>query len=141
MSMKKGSTGSDVKRLQDALNKVMGAGLDVDGIFGAKTDAAVRLFQTKAGLVSDGVVGKNTLDALSKALSKSTTAPVSESGKVDASKDTSALTDGGKVSIDTAKDTSLKQKQEEAAGGLSTAAKAGIGILGLLAFAKWRKII
>ena len=36
----------------------------VDGIFGSKTKAAVKLFQKKNGLVVDGIVGKKTLAAL-----------------------------------------------------------------------------
>jgi peptidoglycan hydrolase-like protein with peptidoglycan-binding domain len=36
----------------------------VDGIFGPDTDTAVIAFQTKSGLVVDGVVGKDTAEAL-----------------------------------------------------------------------------
>ena len=44
-----GSTGSAVSKLQTVLNE-HGYGLAVDGIFGAKTQAAVRDYQKKNGL-------------------------------------------------------------------------------------------
>ncbi len=35
-----------------------------DGIFGSRTDEAVRDFQAGAGLVVDGIVGRNTWEKL-----------------------------------------------------------------------------
>ena len=58
-----GSQGSQVKELQKLLNN-NGYNLDVDGIFGSKTDAAVRDYQKKNGLDVDGIVGINTWGAL-----------------------------------------------------------------------------
>lgn len=60
-----GGSGSDsnVAEYQTLLN-AFGYGLDVDGQHGPLTDAAVRDFQAKHGLVVDGVVGPNTLGAL-----------------------------------------------------------------------------
>lgn len=52
--------GDDVKYLQQALNIVMNSGLDVDGIFGAKTKDAVKNFQRKYNLEVDGIFGKNS---------------------------------------------------------------------------------
>ena len=43
-----------VRWYQDALNRIDGAGLSVDGIAGARTRAAVRRYQTRKGLVVDG---------------------------------------------------------------------------------------
>ena len=48
-----------VRSLQYLLN-AHGAGLAVDGIFGARTNSAVRSFQASRGLVVDGIVGPQT---------------------------------------------------------------------------------
>ena len=55
--------GPAATKLQQILN---GKGYDVtpDGAFGAQTEAAVRKFQTDAGLAADGVVGSRTWVAL-----------------------------------------------------------------------------
>lgn len=59
-TIKKGSRGTQVKNLQKCLNYIMGARLDVDGIAGNKTVAAIKNFQKKYGLKVDGIAGKNT---------------------------------------------------------------------------------
>ena len=63
-----GSSGSKVKNLQKALNRVFPSysKLVVDGIYGARTAAVVREFQKRAGLVDDGVCGPLTIAALKK---------------------------------------------------------------------------
>lgn len=58
-TLKKGSKGESVKKLQQLLNVT-----PVDGIFGNITDAAVRKFQTSKGLYPDGIVGPKTWKAL-----------------------------------------------------------------------------
>ena len=58
--------GDDVRALQASLNVL---GFDVgreDGIFGERTDRAVRQFQRNVGLPSDGIVGTTTIDALAR---------------------------------------------------------------------------
>lgn len=55
-NIKKGARGNDVRWLQYELNR-RGYHLVCDGIFGAKTDEAVRAFQADNGLVPDGIVG------------------------------------------------------------------------------------
>ena len=63
-NLRRNDTGEDVKRLQKLLNYfgfLCGA---EDGIFGAKTDAAVRLFQKKMKLKVDGIVGSQTWGAI-----------------------------------------------------------------------------
>lgn len=59
MILKRGSKGNDVKTLQTMLGN-----LDVDGIFGRKTEAAVKAFQAAKGLKVDGIVGAKTWAAL-----------------------------------------------------------------------------
>lgn len=59
-----GDRGAEVERLQAALNLRLGLDLDVDGIFGAATRAAVMEFQRVHGLEVDGVVGPATEAAL-----------------------------------------------------------------------------
>ena len=61
--VRRGDEGHPVKTLQDLLNE-HGAGLAVDGIFGPKTDAAVRKFQTDHHLTVDGIVGPQTWSAV-----------------------------------------------------------------------------
>ena len=69
-----GSKGSDVTELQKLLNN-NGYSLDVDGVFGSKTQAAVKDYQQKNNLSVDGIVGNNTWGALSKATTSATTTP------------------------------------------------------------------
>ena len=58
-----GSEGGLVEALQQALVDE-GYELEVDGIFGDDTDAAVRDFQAESELDVDGIVGADTLAAL-----------------------------------------------------------------------------
>lgn len=64
--IKRGDRGDAVKEIQRLLND-LGDGLDVDGIYGEKTETAVRRFQADAGLEENGVCGGATLEALRKA--------------------------------------------------------------------------
>ena len=64
-TLRRGATGSDVRRLQRLL--VMIKSLDytgIDGIFGSLTEQAVRSFQQGNGLGVDGIVGPKTWAAL-----------------------------------------------------------------------------
>ena len=49
----------DTTAIQRAL-VALGYALLFDGVAGAKTRAAVKAFQTKAGLVADGIAGPRT---------------------------------------------------------------------------------
>jgi lysozyme family protein len=57
--------GADVRTLQGALNVLGFAAGEPDGIFGAYSERAVREFQANAGLPADGIVGPDTVRALS----------------------------------------------------------------------------
>lgn len=58
MLLKLGSRGQEVRELQDFLE------ITVDGDFGPGTEAAVKSWQSKNGLVADGIVGPKTWDAM-----------------------------------------------------------------------------
>ena len=69
VTVRQGSTGSAVRGVQEEfqfrnLSGDPSKGVQVDGIFGPKTDAAVRGFQGALGLTVDGVVGPLTWRAL-----------------------------------------------------------------------------
>lgn len=68
---KVGSKGDVVKKIQEKL------GVITTGNFGPKTEAAVKEFQKKNGLVADGIVGKGTLAKMGINL-ESTTATVTK---------------------------------------------------------------
>ena len=68
-TIKRGSSGENVVYLQE---KMIELGYDLgaygaDGKFGAKTEAAVRDFQSAHGLKTDGIVGRDTWTALDEA--------------------------------------------------------------------------
>jgi lysozyme family protein len=56
--------GEDVRAAQSALNALGFATGEVDGIFGAFTERAVRDFQSNTAIAADGVVGPETVRAL-----------------------------------------------------------------------------
>lgn len=61
---KRGSTGSEVTSIQRKLKNWGYYTGSVDGIYGSRTEAAVKYFQRKNGLVVDGIAGKKTLAAM-----------------------------------------------------------------------------
>lgn len=58
MILKRGSKGDDVAKVQRFL------GIEADGIFGVKTEAAVKEWQHQRGIVADGIVGAKTWGAM-----------------------------------------------------------------------------
>ena len=83
-TIREGSRGEDMKRLQTLLNNE-GYSLDVDGIFVEKTQSAVRQYQRNQGLDVDGIVGANTWSALSSPAAAQVSAPQTPTGQVDVS--------------------------------------------------------
>ena len=61
--VKQGSRGAHVKMMQTLLNK-NGFKLAVDGVAGPLTIGALKKYQLKAGLVVDGLCGKQTWSKL-----------------------------------------------------------------------------
>ena len=64
--LRRGSSGGHVKTLQILLNRYNKAALAEDGVFGGRTDSAVKAYQTARGLAADGVVGVLTWTQLLK---------------------------------------------------------------------------
>ncbi len=61
---KNGSSGDEVKKIQEKLSELGFYTGDIDGIFGNETEEAVKDFQKSEGLTIDGIVGNNTLESL-----------------------------------------------------------------------------
>ncbi len=69
-TLKVGSKGDDVKRLQENLNTLGYNAGKPDGIFGNGTKNAVIAFQKAKGLTADGIVGTGTQNAITRALNE-----------------------------------------------------------------------
>ncbi|MGE0488208.1 MAG: peptidoglycan-binding protein [Vulcanimicrobiota bacterium] len=65
--LRRGSRGEEVKQLQRMLNEQTGANLEVDGVLGRDTEAAIRQLQEKRNLKLDGIVGPETMGSLNHA--------------------------------------------------------------------------
>ncbi len=77
--LKQGSRGDSVKTVQQKLIRWGYLKGSADGIFGAKTKAAVVAFQKKNGLTADGIIGTRTAQALGISLSGTTSSSSSAS--------------------------------------------------------------
>ena len=66
--MRRGSLSNYVLIAQDDLNTLGFPTGGLDGIFGARTDEAVRNYQRSRGLTVDGIVGCNTWRSLQEAV-------------------------------------------------------------------------
>ncbi len=73
--LKNGSRGDAVKQLQTNLNKLGFNCGNADGIFGVKTEAAVKAFQKAYGLAVDGIAGPATLGKIEELLKKQNQQP------------------------------------------------------------------
>ena len=73
-TLKKGSKGSEVKKVQQRLKELGYYTYGIDSDYGYRTVAAVKAFQKKNGLTADGVCGESTL----KKLNSSSAIPANE---------------------------------------------------------------
>ncbi len=60
-TLRKGSTGEDVKKLQAALH------IFIDGVFGPQTETSLKMFQKANHLIADGICGPMSWEALKSA--------------------------------------------------------------------------
>lgn len=81
--LRQGSKGDTVKTVQTKLIKWGYLTGKADGVFGAKTKAAVIKFQRKNGLVADGVIGTRTAQALGISLSQNTSSSSQSTSSTD----------------------------------------------------------
>ena len=61
---RRGSTGSEVRQIQEKLKRWGYYTGSIDGIYGSQTEEAVRKFQKANGLTVDGIAGTQTLNAM-----------------------------------------------------------------------------
>lgn len=61
---RRGSSGSEVRKIQEKLKRWGYYSGSVDGIYGSGTESAVKKFQKANGLKADGIAGKSTLNAM-----------------------------------------------------------------------------
>ncbi|WP_263310622.1 C40 family peptidase [Brachybacterium atlanticum] len=95
-----GSRGGAVQELQTALN-ANGAGLAVDGVFGKRTHAAVKDYQSAKGLQVDGVVGPNTRAALNGGVSTGGASAPSSSASSSSSSSSSTIVNAARSAVGT----------------------------------------
>ena len=77
-TLKKGSRGEEVKKMQTALKNKGYYTMKIDGVFGNGTLSAVKAFQKGNGLKVDGIAGPKTLTKLYASGSGSTPKPSSK---------------------------------------------------------------
>lgn len=80
---RQGSTGDTVRTIQTKLKNWGYFSGAIDGIYGPKTEEAVKYFQRKNGLTADGVVGPATLRALGMSTTGGDSPASSQSNSVD----------------------------------------------------------
>lgn len=100
MNLSYGSQGEEVRKLQEALNS-QGYGLSVDGIYGAKTQAAVRDYQSKNSLAVDGIAGVNTQGKLYSTQTAGTTAQPDTAKPVTQAQPSAPAKDSGSTAAST----------------------------------------
>ena len=61
---RRGSSGSEVRQIQEKLKRWGYYNGSIDGVYGSRTEEAVKSFQRKNGLTADGIAGRKTLNAI-----------------------------------------------------------------------------
>jgi uncharacterized protein (TIGR02594 family) len=79
MLLQRGSTGPEVSDLQRRLQELGYSPGPVDGVFGPRTEEAVRAFQRDSGLPVDGIVGPRTRANLETPQCRATSRPMQPS--------------------------------------------------------------
>lgn len=127
--LKKGSRGPFVAELQGNLNRLGYGPLRADGDFGAKTEAAVKAFQKKAGLSVDGWAGPRTIEAIGKAGAEKAAKP-----KIDRAEKT----------VPPTADTAVMQETSwfgKIMGWLTGGGVVGVGTVGQVLDADWMTVL
>ena len=88
--LKVGSSGTEVKNLQNKLIELGYLSGKADGVFGTKTASAVKAFQKASKLTADGVAGAKTLSSLESASPAGTSSSGTSASKVQTSTKPSA---------------------------------------------------
>ncbi|WP_152655059.1 C40 family peptidase [Oceanobacillus sp. CFH 90083] len=129
--IQQGDSGSNVENIQSALHNLGYSSSNVDGIFGELTAQDVRNFQSDQGLQVDGIVGPNTaaaLDTPADSVSEqptedSTNSESSESGIVIEEVDNSSSDDSGESS-----NSSESETPSASGANIVAAAESALGI-------------
>ena len=79
--LKRGLKGDDVKKMQEMLAKLGFQVGEIDGIFGPKTEAALKSFQEKYGLVANGIFGEEANVKMAEALGLGDKTEIEKTGK------------------------------------------------------------
>ncbi|MBW0932900.1 C40 family peptidase, partial [Priestia megaterium] len=92
-TIRKGDIGEQVRDLQSKLRNKGYYTYNIDGIFGSITEQAVRKLQADHNISTDGIVGPNTIKALSQTSSSTNNETTSITVPKTSSSNTSKLTD------------------------------------------------
>lgn len=98
MLLKKGQESTEVMNLQRVLIGLDFDGIEPDGVFGDKTENAIKFFQQKHGLRADGLVGEITLTILDR-LFEATKPNFSSSTHIEPTEETSVIANTGLPTI------------------------------------------
>lgn len=105
VTIRRGSRGAQVMKLQEALNALGFNVGSADGIAGGMTDAGIKAFQSSKGLVADGIAGSKTGAAITSALMMCDNSSTGNTGSTDNSGSTGTPVTTGNMSVSLAAST------------------------------------